>query len=182
MKVKEVMIPIAQYVTVGVDATLRDVFVALDEDFKSKSDKCHAHRDVVVLDGDGGFAGVVSMFDIIRSLEPNYSKISDIDGDESAVLTREYVLDVFRKFGLWNDSLQGLCEKVVGLKVEEVMHIPGEDETVHEDDELGLGIHQYIFGADQPIVVRNGGGDVTGVLRLSDIFEVVRSRMLACTL
>ena len=182
MKVKDVMIPISQYVTVGLDATLRDVFTALDEDFKSKNDKGHAHRDVVVLGGDGRFAGVVTMLDIIRSLEPNYSKISDIDTDESAVLTRDYVLDVFRKFGLWNDSLQGLCEKAVSLRVEDVMHVPDEDETVNEDDDLGLAIHHYIFGADQPIVVRNGDETVTGVLRLSDIFEVVRGQMLACSM
>ncbi len=181
MKVKDVMIPISQYVTVGPDATLRNVFEALDEDFRNKSGKCHAHRDVLVLDESGEFAGLVTMVDIIRSLEPNYSKISNIDEDESAVLTREYVLDVFKKFGLWHDSLQGMCEKAVSLKVESVMHVPGTGETVEEDDELGLAIHQYIFGAEQPLVVRNGG-KVTGVLRLSDIFEVVRSQMMACTL
>ncbi|WP_147822431.1 CBS domain-containing protein [Salidesulfovibrio onnuriiensis] len=179
MKVKEVMIPISQYVTVDLDSTLRDVFEALDEDFKGKSDKCHAHRDVVVLDVEGEFAGLVTMVDIIRSLEPNYAKISHVE--EDAVLTGDYVLEVFKRFGLWHDSLEGLCEKAVSLKVGDAMHIPDADETVDEEDELGLAIHKYIFGAEQPIIVR-GGGRVTGVLRLSDIFEVVRGQMLACAL
>lgn len=181
MKVKNVMIPIAQYATVDRGATLRGVFEALEEDFRCKEGQCHPHRDVVVLDEKGKFAGIINLVDILRSLEPNYGKLSDSDMT-GAVLSRDYVLNVFKQFGLWSDSLEGLCEKAVDIKVADIIHVPDESEVMNEEDDLALAIHHYIYGVHQPIMVRNDNGEISGVLRLSDIFEEVRSRMLACEL
>ncbi len=52
-------------------------------------------------------------------------------------------------------------------------------EYLNEEDELGHAMHRYIVGMHQPLLVRNNG-TITGVLRLSDIFDEVKNRMLTC--
>ncbi|WP_243544873.1 CBS domain-containing protein [Pseudodesulfovibrio tunisiensis] len=178
MKVKELMIPVAEYVTVGQDATLSDVFRTLEEDHQAKPDKSHAHRDVLVLDAQGGFLGKLTMTDILRSLEPNYKKLMNGDAAD-ATLTSEYVAGVFRDFGLWTDTLQSLCGQAMDVPAVEAMHRPAESEFMEEDDDLEIAVHKYIMGGHQPLLVRRDG-KVTGVIRLSDIFEEVRSRMTTC--
>ncbi len=178
MKVKEQMIPVAEYVTVTEGATLLDVFLALEEDHRAKKDSTHAHRDVLVLSAEGEVAGTVTMVDIIRSMEPNYKKLTN--GQKgSGVLTKEYVAGVFKELGLWHESLNELCSKAVELTVDEVMHRPDDHELVDEDDPLELAIHNYIMGVRQPLLVRRGNV-VVGVLRFSDIFEEIRKRILSC--
>lgn len=178
MKVRELMIPVAEYVTVSEGATLLDAFVTLEEDHRAKGNGGHAHRDVLVMSSAGEVAGTITMVDIIRSLEPNYKKLTS-GGRESDVLSREYVAGVFKELGLWGESLQDLCGKAVELAVEEVMHRPDKQELVDEDDPLELAIHHYIMGVRQPLLVKRGEV-VVGVLRFSDIFEEIRKRVLAC--
>ena len=59
--VSEVMIPIEDYVKVKEEDTLFDVIQTL-EGSKTKG-KGHAHRDAIVVDGDGKFIGKVTMID-----------------------------------------------------------------------------------------------------------------------
>lgn len=178
MKVKDLMIPVAEYVTVPEDSTLLDVFLALEEDFKAKPEGSHAHRDVMVLNPAGELVGMVTMVDILRALEPNYRKLTN--GNDEHTLTKEYVAGVFRDMGLWSDSLTELCTKAAGYAVKSVMHAPDAGEVVDEDDSIEIAIHYYIMGAKQPIVVRRGDRFI-GVLRFSDIFEAIRGRMLSCS-
>lgn len=180
MKVKELMIPVEQYVTVGEDATLLDVFLALNTDLKAKNHiRQHAHRDVLVLDATGKLLGKVTMVDIFQALEPTYKRITN-GRVHHEVLTGEYVASVFREFDLWSDSLDELCERGTESNVVDVMHLPQEVEYVNEDADLERAIHRYVMGVHQPLLVRDENGKVTGVLRFGDVFEEVRTRMLAC--
>lgn len=178
MKVKELMIPVDQYVTVHKDATLFDVFLALDADLKVKG-LGHAHRDVLVLDDNGELLGKITMIDIFQSLEPNYRRITD-GKVEHEVLTSEYVASIFREFDLWSDSLPNLCTSGKESSVLEVMHTPLEGEFVSEDDDLERAIHRYMVGVHQPLLVRDNNGKVSGVLRFGDVFEKIRACMLGC--
>lgn len=178
MKVKELMIPISEYVTVDEGAKLLDVFLALEKDYKAKGGGSHAHRDVLVLTAAGEVAGTVTMVDIVRSMEPNYNNLAT-GQDETNVLTKDYVASVFKDLGLWAASLSDLCGKAAELAVDEVMHKPQGHELVDENDPLELAMHQYMMGVRQPVLVTRGK-DVVGVLRFSDIFEEIRKRMLAC--
>ena len=69
IQVKEIMIPVSNYVTVRQEDSLVEVFQALEQARKSENE--HAHRDAIVVDANGVFIGKVTMLDIFRVLEPN---------------------------------------------------------------------------------------------------------------
>ena len=77
VKVRELMIPLAEYATVSQEATLYEAVKALKE-AQAKYDKSeYKHRAVLVLDPGGKVVGKLSQNDIIRGLEPGYKKIGD---------------------------------------------------------------------------------------------------------
>lgn len=174
IQVKELMIPISNYVTVKKENSLIDVLLALDADRKSKAD--HAHRDAIVVDGDGNFIGKLTMIDIFRALEPNYKKI---DPEHSTgVLTKKFVMDAVRDFNLWMEPMQDVRERGKNLKVADVMHSPEDVEYIQESDTLEKALNEFVMGVHQPLIVKSGD-EVTGVLRFGDLFEVVRARLLS---
>jgi Mg2+/Co2+ transporter CorC len=170
MKVKELMTPVSEYTTLAADATLSDAVTAL-----SKS----SHNDVLVLNTDGKLAGVLTMTDILAALEPSYKKLlgKEVDGD---TLTNKYVADIFKEFGLWSDTLNELCHKCVDQKLSGVMYVPAEVEYLDEEDTIEFGVHHYITGVHQPLIVRKGS-QVTGILRLGDVFTEIKKRITSCT-
>ncbi|BDQ33194.1 CBS domain-containing protein [Pseudodesulfovibrio portus] len=171
MKVKELMIPVADYETLGKDACLGDVAAALN---------ASKHRDILVVDDNKAFVGVLTMSDMILALEPNYRKLTGkaLDTD---TLTNRLVADQFKEFNLWSDSLSNICGKAVDVKVADAMHSPDASQYIEEDSDIEHGVHLYMIGTPQPLIVRNNG-KVTGVLRMSDVFAEIVNRMNACVL
>lgn len=169
MKVKELMIPVADYQTLGTDACLGDVAAAL---------QASKHRDILVVDDKGAFVGVLTMSDVILALEPNYKKLikKDLDSD---ILTNKLVAEQFKEFNLWGEALDNICGKAVELKVTDAMHVPEKGHYIEEDASIEHGVHKYMVGTPQPLIVRNNG-QVTGVLRMSDVFAEIVKRMNAC--
>ena len=174
IQVRELMIPISNYVTVKKENSLIDVLQALDANRKSKTD--HAHRDAIVVDGDGNFTGKLTMIDIFRALEPNYKKIDS--AQSTGGLTKKFVMDAVRDFKLWIEPMQDVSERGKNLKVADVMHAPAEVEYIRESDTLEKALNEFVMGVHQPLIVKNGD-EVTGVLRFGDLFEVVRERLLS---
>ncbi len=174
--IKTVMIPLPDYVTIKETDTVYDMFQVLE---KNKPDGHHSHRDVIVVDDNGKFKGKVTMIDIFRTLEPNYNKV--FKNYKDGTLTKDYVINAMRDFNLWMEPVRNLCERGAGIKVSEIMHVPSKAEYLQENDSLEKALHEYVMGAHQPLIVKNGD-TVTGVLRFGDLFEVIREHMLACPL
>ncbi|WP_035241264.1 CBS domain-containing protein [Desulfobacter vibrioformis] len=172
--IKTVMIPLRDYVTVKETDTVYDVFQVLE---KNKSDIHHSHRDVIVVDDNGRFRGKVTMLDIFRTLEPNYKKL--FKNYDDGTLTKDYVINAIRDFNLWMEPMKNICERGANIKVSEIMHVPVDVEYLQENDSLEKALHEYVMGAHQPLIVKNGD-TVTGVLRFCDLFEVIRGQMLSC--
>lgn len=172
--VKELMIPIANYVTVKKTDTLVGVLQALESARQANE---HAHRDAIVVDDSGVFLGKVTMIDIFRILEPNYKKYAG--GKASGTLTSNFVMKAVKEFNFWMEPEQSICERGSQKTVADVMHIPESVEYLKEEDTLEKALNLYVMDVHQPLIVR--AGDVaTGVLRFGDIFEVVRKRLLSC--
>jgi len=172
--VKELMIPISNYVTVKKTDTLVDVLRALES---SRETNQHAHRDAIVVDENGTFLGKVTMIDIFRTLEPNYKKLAG--GSSAGTLTNAFVLKAVKAFNLWMEPEQTICQRGSKKTVADVMHIPQSIEFLQEDDTLEKALNLYVMDVHQPLIVK-GGDTVTGVLRFGDIFEVVRKALLSC--
>lgn len=171
MQVKELMIPVADYQTLGVDASLGDVAAALS---------ASKHRDILVVDGQGSFAGVLTMGDFILALEPNYKKLNKRNLDTD-VLSNRLVAEQFKEFNLWSDSLSNICSKAASIKVADAMHVPKEGHYIDADSDIEHSVHMYMVGTPQPLIVRSNGS-VVGVLRMSDVFAEIVNRMNACVL
>ncbi|HKI80226.1 MAG TPA: CBS domain-containing protein [Pseudodesulfovibrio sp.] len=171
MKVKELMTPVDDYQTLGTDATLGDVAAAIKPD---------GHRDILIVDGQGDFAGVLTMSDIITTLEPNYKKLFK-KNLQSETLSNRYVAEQFKEFNLWSDTLNNICARGAKIKVTDAMHVPEEGHYINEDNDLEYGVHMYMVGTPQPLIVRNNG-QVTGVLRMSDVFKEIIGRMHTCAM
>jgi CBS domain-containing protein len=153
IQVKEIMIPISDYVTVQKEDSLVEVLQCLEQ--ARKSDNEHAHRDAIVADENGLYIGKVSM------------------------LSDEFVRQVARDFNLWMEPTQTICERGSRLKVADVMHTPEKIEYIKETATLEKALHLYVMGIHQPLIVKNKDGKVTGVLRFGDVFEAVRQRLLS---
>lgn len=176
-QIKDVMIPVEEYVTVQKDATLLDLFLALEEDRESKKEtRSHAHRDVLVVDGAGDVVGKVTMLDIIQALEPGYRKMK---GAKQGTLTADYVSRIFEDMDLWAEPLTELCTRKLDCKVSDIMHEPAPKEKLAEEESLERAVHHYVMGVHQPLLAVKGG-KVTGVVRLGDIFELIHGAALAC--
>ena len=176
IQVKEIIIPVLDYVTVQKENTLVEVLQALEQ--SRKSEREHAHRDAIVVDANGEFIGKLTMIDVFRALEPNYAKVEQ--QQEKGTLTDEFVMKAAKDFNLWVEPTQTICERGGRLNVSEVMHIPEKMEYIKETDSLDNALHLYVMGTHQPLIVKNDKGKVTGVLRFGDVFEAVRQRLLSC--
>jgi CBS domain-containing protein len=175
-QVKEIMIPILNYVTVQKENTLVEILQSLEQARKSENE--HAHRDAIVVDANGAFIGKVTMIDVFRALEPNYTKVEQ--KQEKGVLTADFVMKAAKDYNLWIEPTQTICERGGRLTVSDVMHTPEKMEYIEETATLENALHLYVMGIHQPLIVNNKDGKVTGVLRFGDVFEVVRQRLLSC--
>ncbi len=173
--VKEVMIPIANYVTVKKESNLVDVLLALEDNRNSA--KKHAHRDAIVVDENGKYIGKVTMIDIFRALEPNYKKVAKKRSERT--LTTKFVLDAIQDFQLWVAPSQDICARGSHLRVADVMHKSEKMEFMDENDSLERALNLFVMGVHQPLIVKKGD-DVTGMLRFGDVFEEIRQHLLAC--
>jgi len=176
-QVKEIMIPILNSVTVKKENTLVEVLQSLEQARKSENE--HAHRDAIVVDANGVFVGKVTMIDVFWALEPNYSKVEQ--QKEQHVLTADFVMKAAKDFNLWIEPTQTICERGRRLTVSDVMHTPEKMEYIEETATIDNALHLYVLGIHQPLIVNNKDAKVTGVLRFGDVFEVVRQRLLNCS-
>lgn len=174
--VKELMIPISDYVTVKKTDTLVDVLQALESARQANE---HAHRDAIVVDDAGTFVGKVTMLDIFRALEPNYKKM--VGGSGDGTLTKSFVMKAVKAFNLWTEPETDICQRGARKTVAEVMHTPRSFEFLQEEDTLEKPLNLYVMGVHQPLIVKKNE-TVTGVLRFGDMFEVVRRELLACNI
>ena len=156
--------------------TLFEVLQSLEQARKSENE--HAHRDTIVVDANGAFIGKVTMIDVFRALEPNYTKVEQ--RQKKGALTADFVMKAAKDFNLWVEPTQTICERGGRLTVSDVMHTPGKMEYIEESATLENALHLYVMGIHQPLIVINKDGKVLGLLRFGDIFEVVRQRLLRC--
>jgi CBS domain containing-hemolysin-like protein len=174
--VKDLMIPISNYVTVNKADTLIDVLQALESERKANA---HAHRDAIVVDESGTFLGKITMIDIFRALEPNYKR--SMVERSSGTLTADFVTKAVKEFKLWLEPEKDICQRGSNKTVAEVMHTPKSVEFIQQNDTAEKALNLYVMGVHQPLIVKDGG-TVTGVLRFGDVFEVVRKSLLSCNI
>jgi CBS domain-containing protein len=178
-KVKDIMVPLAEYATVSENANLYDAVLALREAQQKFHQGKDPHRAILVLNDQGNVVGKLSQWDLIKGLEPNYDKIGDFKETSRFGFSPDFLKSLMSKYALWNHPLMDLCRKAAQKKVKDIMYTPTQGEFVREDALLDEAIHQLIVGRHQSLLVTKDK-KIAGILRLSDVFREVCDLILAC--
>jgi CBS domain-containing protein len=173
------MVPLSEYVTVSGQATLQDAVLALRQSHEGNRDRKYLHRAVIVLDERGAVTGKIGYADILRALEPKYDQM--LDGKRSLHLgfNPSFLSSMIDKLKLWEAPMERLCEKAAQLTVSSFVPAPLEAEMIAADRTLDEAIHQLVIGHHQSLLVTENQA-VVGILRLTDVFEVVADEIVKC--
>jgi CBS domain-containing protein len=178
LTVKELMVPLSEYATVSEDATLIDAVVALEKAQKEFDQTRYRHRAILVLDKNNHIVGKLSQHDVIKALEPNYRKVEELKSMDRFGLSPELLKSMLEQYRLWDRPLESICQTAANQKVKEIMYSPSEREYIAEDASMDEAIHRLVIGQHQSLLVTRGP-DISGILRLTDVFVLVSRTMKA---
>ena len=178
-KVKDLMVPLSEYATVSQSASLYDAVMALEEAQNKFEKKQYLHRAILVLNEQGHVVGKLSQNDVLMSLEPKYTGIEELGRHRHWELSPELIKTMMRDYGLWEKPMDDLCEKAARMQVKDVMYTPDQGEYVKIDASINEAIHQLVIGRHQSLLVTENE-KVVGILRLTDVFREVCSRIKSC--
>ena len=186
--IKDLMVPLQEYVTVSEDATLFEAVVTLDnaqtEYFKhAAQNQGFPHRALLVLDSSGKVLGKLSQLDVFKALEPKYKSILASDNLSRIAETgfsQQFLRDMVSAYSLFDKPLHDICKKSVAIKVKDCMYAPAEGEVVQEDDTLDKAVHQFVVGRHQSLLVTGEKENIVGILRLVDVFREITTAIKEC--
>lgn len=177
--VKDFMVPLSDYATVSEEATLYEAILALEKaqaEFDQTRDR---HRAILVYGTGEKIVGKLSQLDVLRALEPQYKEMGLSPGYSRLGLSPAFVRSMMDHWSLWLKPLDDICRKAGAIRVKNIMYAPTEGEYVKEEATLNEAIHQLIMGHHQSLLVTRGG-DIVGVLRLTDVFREVCDAIKMC--
>ncbi len=183
IKVKDLMVPLEEYATVSVEATLFDAVIALEEaqEELDRSRYHYLHRAVLVYDEQDNIVGKVSQLCVLQALEPRYKEMGEPSSLSRAGFSNGFLRDMLRQYSLWDKPMADICRKGARIKVKDFMHRPSEGEFVDEEASLEEAIHLLLMGRHNSLLVTRSG-NIIGILRQTDVFHEVFQRMKTCNL
>jgi CBS domain-containing protein len=178
--VRELMIPLSEYATVSVGATLYEAVLALEEAQLDFDLTRYRHRAILVLDEKGNVVGKISQLDVLSALEPKYNEILEQGKlQQHHGLTKKYLESIMTQYNMWDSDLSKICRKSGKQPVTKFMHTLTEGEYVDENATLAEAIHQLVMGHKQSLMVTRNN-KISGILRLTDVFASVFHTMKQC--
>lgn len=177
--IKELMVPLAEYATVGVNATLYEAVLALEQAQARFDHSRYRHRAVLVLDQGGDVVGKVDQLDAVRALEPKYEDLTEPCGITRFGFTHKFMTGMLEYHRLWALPMNDICRKAADRRVSDFMHTLAEEEIVDQEATLDQAIHQLVIGRKQSLLVRSEAS-IVGILRLTDVFTAVFNAMKSC--
>ena len=180
-QVQELMVPIADYATIQVDATVEEAMQALENEHKQFGDAPYRHQSLVVVNEKNHVVGRLSQIDMMRSLEPGYSQISDKDRWLGrSVLSKKVLVTLREEFGLWEQPLESMCTLIQNSTVIDHMQKPTEGEFVFDTDTLNVAAHRTVMGQHHSLLVIRRDREIVGILRSTDLFNAFYDMLDSC--
>jgi len=153
--VRDLMVPISEYATVFMGATLFEAVSALEEAQVNFDRSRYQHRAILVMDKNNRVVGKLSQLNVLCALG------SEVDKKE---LKNINDLNDFG-FSLRFISSMEARHRFAGR--------PFRGEYVDEMVPLETAIPQFLYGRHLSLLVTAKEGEIVGVLRLSDVFAAV---------
>lgn len=172
IKVRDIMVPLAECGTLYEEASLHEVVSALEEG---------QHGTVLLVDKNHDVVGKIDQLDVIRGFEPGYKKMGELRGISRSGFSAGFVKSMADTYSLWEGALENICRKAAKAKVADMMYTPTELEYVEKDATLDQAAHQLVAGHHQSLLV-TGANKVVGILRLDNVFTQFCKALRACQL
>ncbi len=174
--VKDLMVPLSEYASVSEKATLFEAALALEKAQEKYTQSKYKHRAVLILNEQKRVVGKLSQFDVIRALEPKDKLLDAFTDIRQFGFSSGFIEFQRRQFQNGSASLEGILPQTAKLKAVNFMQSLSEGEYLDENASLELAIHQLLLGPHLALLVTRKG-EITGILRLSDVFAVVFQAM-----
>jgi len=181
IKVKELMVPLAEYASVSQGATLYEAVMALEEAQQHYDKQAYKHRAILVFDERNKIVGKLSQLDVLKALEPKYGEIDNDKRVSHWGLSASFIKSMMVNYDLWQKPMENICRKAMDIIVKDIMYTPVEKEYVTEDSTLDEAIHQLVMGYHQSLLVTRNN-EVVGILRLTDVFSKICDAIKSCQL
>ncbi len=166
LKVKDIMLPLEKYTSVSEEATLEEVFLALEGALKGreKADPEEA-RDfaVLVFDKDGRVVGRLAAWDVLLALKPQSMKRVD-------------PLAMVERYDAWAGPLAHLASKAQNLRAKDIIRALNIGEYIGEDASLDEAVSRLLDNRFLSLIVMRGR-DPVGILRIVDVFQFVCDKL-----
>ena len=178
-RIDDLMVPLSEYATVTVGATLHEAILALETAQEEFDQTKYRHRAILVLDKTGTVVGKISQHAALKALEPQYLKMSSSSSAAHYGFSVTFLNDLQEQYSLLDGALENICQKAAKMKVENFMSKLSEWEFIDLGASLDKAIHLLVMGHHQSLLVKQAG-KVVGVLRLTDVFAAVFQILKTC--
>ncbi len=175
--VKDLMVPLSEYVTVLQGSTLYEAVQALETARKEHANRRYNHRAVLVLDQKGCVIGKLSQLDVLRGIEPNREEMERLEDIRRYGFSRNFINNLQEQKRQALGIVEVLGKDTAELKVEDFMQAPSEGEYVEENTSLDTAVHQLVRGTHLSLLVTRDK-EIVGILRMSDVFVAVARAMI----
>ena len=175
-RIKDIMVPIAEYNKVDAEAHLCDALALLKNNYESAKSGTpgHFHKTLFVTDSSKKIIGKISMYDLIRGLVPETSKSLESGQREESIYSSR-IWEVEKKADELTERLGWLTRSFVELvkqeaqkKIKDIM--TPVQAILKEEDTINQAIYlMFRESVRQPLVVRKG--EVVGVVDLMRVFS-----------
>jgi len=169
--VKDLMIPIEDYAVISEDATIGEALRLMSEMSEKLSQKQYKHQAIQVQDAKGNVVGRLTQADILKGLEPKYK---DISRSDLSPIMRERLTDVMTM--LPDDTFIQRCKTQRHKPVREFMTTVTF--SIDENETVSHALHIMLISDHRSLLVTREGKKSVGVLRLTDIYLLVRDAIL----
>jgi CBS-domain-containing membrane protein len=173
------MVPLSEYATVTIGATLFEAILALETAQGEFDQTRYRHRAILVLNKAGEVVGKISQHTALKALEPQYQKMAAESSAAHYGFSVSFLKDLQEQYSLLDGALENICQKAAHTRVEDFMSRLGEGEFIEADASLNKAIHMLVMGHFQSLLVKKQG-ILVGVLRLTDVFAAVFHVMKSC--
>ena len=178
-RIDDLMVPLSEYATVTVGATLYEAILALEKAQEEFDQTKYRHRAVLVLDKAGTVVGKISQHAALKALEPQYLKMTSGSSAAHYGFSVNFLNDLQEQYSLLDGALENICQKAAKMKVENFMSKLSEGEFIDLGASLDQAIHLLVMGHHQSLLVKKAG-KVVGVIRLTDVFASVFHVLKTC--
>ena len=169
-QVRDVMLPLSEYTVVDGDTTVLDALLDLQDSQENLPPGRQPHRAILVRDQDGEIVGKFHHFAFLRALVPDRKAMGD-----TGILDRAGVGDDLRDASLrmldfLTADLVDVCERARNVAVQDVYTTTTT--SIDENAFLVDAVTSFLKYQTLSLLVTRMGKTV-GILRLSDLFEVL---------